>query len=277
MTENFEVLRYITIGQYLPGTSPVHRIDPAIKLLATVILVLTVALTGALMPNLVLLGLAVGLTLLAGVPLGFALGGIRPAAGIIGALLLLELLFSPGTGITGGAVLWHWGFIHVTTGSLLLAGVSLMRLLDFLLLVSLFTLTTRLADVTRAVERLLAPFQRIGVPAREFALILTIALRFVPTFALELERLMKAQASRGGGLTGVPRWNLWAQARARVPVIVPLFLVALHRAEELALAMEARGYAPYRERSRYRQYRIRPEDWIVLGAVGIVAAGILLL
>jgi energy-coupling factor transport system permease protein len=273
MAEDYELLRYITIGQYLPGRTVVHRLDPAVKLLAATVLILTIAFLGRYVSNVLALAVSVGALALAGIPLGYALSGLRPAVWIIVALLLLELLFSP----LKGTVLWHDGYLHLTTYSLRLTTTSLLRLVDFVLLISAFTLTTRLNDVTRALERLTQPLQVLKVPTRELALILTIALRFVPTFALEMERLMKAQASRGGGLTKAPKWNPVAQARARLPLILPLFLIALRRAEDLVVAMESRGYVPHRERTHYRQYQIRREDWVALAVVLAVCALLVLI
>jgi energy-coupling factor transport system permease protein len=272
MAEDYELLRYITIGQYLPGRTVVHRMDPAVKLLAATVLILTIAFLGRYGSNVLALAVSLGALALAGIPLGYALSGLRPAVWIILALLLLELLFSP----LHGTVLWRDGFLHLTTYSLRLTTTSLLRLIDFVLLISAFTLTTRLNDVTRALERLTEPLRLIRVPTRELALILTIALRFVPTFALEMERLMKAQASRGGGLTKAPAWNPVAQARARLPLVLPLFLIALRRAEDLVVAMESRGYVPHRERTHYRQYQVRREDWVALAVVLAVCALLIL-
>lgn len=267
MREDFELLRYITIGQYLPRPSLVHRLDPAAKLVMATILVLTVAFVYSYIANFLMLLFILAVVWAAGVPIGFALSGLRPAMVFIILLLLLELLFSPGTGMTGGAMLLHWGFVHITTGSLHLTIISAARLVELILLISAYTLTTRTADITRALERVLRPLQAMRLPTRELALVMTIALRFVPTFALEMEKLMKAQASRGGGLTRASTWNFAAQVRARIPLIVPLFLIALHRAEDLVVAMESRCYVPGRERTMYRQYRVGALDWTAIAVV----------
>lgn len=260
MTEDFELLRYITIGQYLPGESIVHRLDPAIKLLAAIIFILAVAFVNSYLSNVVAFVLILGLVRLSGVPVSYGLSGLRPAAWFIVALLVLELLFSP----VKGALYWSLGFLHITQYSLQLTVTSLLRLVDFLLVISVFTLTTRTADVTRAMERVSKPLQYLKIPTRELALIMTIALRFVPTFAMEMERLMKAQASRGGGLTQASKWNIVAQARARIPLVLPLFMIALRRAEDLVVAMESRGYVPNQARTMYKEYHILGRDWLAL-------------
>ena len=272
MAEDFELLRYITIGQYLPGESLIHRLDPAIKLLGAIFLILTIAFLNSYASNVSAFIVVLALVALSQVPIGYSLSGLRPAVWFIIALLLLELLFSP----VKGSVLWHDGFLHVTTYSLRLTTTSLLRLVDFILLISVFTLTTRTNDVTRAMERVSKPLQSLRIPTRELALIMTIALRFVPTFALEMERLMKAQASRGGGLTKASKWNIVAQAKARIPLVLPLFLIALHRAEDLVVAMESRGYVPNQERTRYRQYHLVAGDWVAIGVVVVVCVGLII-
>lgn len=273
MAEDFELLRYITIGQYLPGESIVHRLDPAVKLLSAIIVILTVAFLNGYLPNFTAFVLILGLVALSGVPIGYGLSGLRPAIWFIFALLILELLFSPVKGV----VLWSYSFLHISQYSLRLTVTSLLRLIDFILLISVFTLTTRTNDVTRAMERVSKPLQYLKIPTRELALIMTIALRFVPTFAMEMERLMKAQASRGGGLTKVAKWNIVAQARARLPLVIPLFLIALRRAEDLVVAMESRGYVPNQKRTMYREYHLAVRDWVALAVVVVVSAGLILI
>lgn len=272
MTDDFELLRYITIGQYLPGHSIIHRMDPAVKLFSAIIVILTIAFLNSYVANGLAFLVVLGLVFISGIPIGYSLSGLRPAVWFIVALLLLELLFSP----VKGTVLWHAAFLHVSTHSLRLTVTSLLRLVDFILLISVFTLTTRTNDVTRAMERISSPLQYLKVPTRELALIMTIALRFVPTFALEMERIMKAQASRGGGLTQAPKWNIVAQARARLPLILPLFLIALRRAEDLVIAMESRGYVPNQQRTAYRQYHLELRDWVALFVAVGLSVGLIL-
>lgn len=276
--ENFEVLRYVVIGQYLPTDSFVHHMDPALKLLALTVSVLAVAFAGSYAAAGAFLILTLGLVRLARVPVGYALSGLRPAVWLLVAFVLLELLFYQPAGSGHAPVLLALGPARVTTLSLRVTVVGLLRVITFLLLISAYTLTTRTADMARAVERLLAPLRRVGVPGREIGLVFTIALRFVPTFAIELEKLMKAQASRGSGLRRPPWWNPVAQASSRLPLVVPLFMIALARAEDLVQAMEARGYVPSRVRSVYRSHVPTLLDWLALilvVAVCVVAERVL--
>jgi energy-coupling factor transport system permease protein len=143
--------------------------------------------------------------------------------------------------------------------------LGLVRVFVFLFIGSLLTLTTTASHLTHGSESLLSPFRRIGLPAHEIALAGTIALRFIPTLAEELDRIMKAQASRGAPI-GESRWyRVDRMVRERMPLFVPLFLNALRRAEELIVAMEARGYVGGKGRTRYVRFHSRWSDWAALG------------
>jgi energy-coupling factor transport system permease protein len=273
--ENFEVLRYVVIGQYLPTDSPVHRMDPALKLLALAVIVLAVAFASTYLTSALFLVLALVIVRLARVPVGYAVSGLRLALWLLVAYVLLELLFYQPATAAHAPVLLSLGPARVTTVSVRVTLVGLVRVVTFLLLISAYTLTTRTADMARAVERLLRPLRPLGVPGREIGLVFTIALRFVPTFALELEKLMKAQASRGSGLRRVSRLNVVAQARARLPLVLPLFAIAFARAEDLVQAMESRAYVPSRARSVYRSHVPTKLDWLALIAVVAVSTAVL--
>jgi energy-coupling factor transport system permease protein len=163
-----------------------------------------------------------------------------------------------------GKVYFEWGWFRVTRYSLHLIAISLLRIISFIFLTSLVTMTSTTTELTHGVERLLAPFRRFGVPSHELALILTITLRFVPTLAEELERIMKAQASRGADIGTSTFWRPDKTVRMILPLIVPLFLGAFRRAEELVLAMEARGYVSGAGRSKYVELHARPIDYVVI-------------
>jgi energy-coupling factor transport system permease protein len=143
--------------------------------------------------------------------------------------------------------------------------VSAARFVELLVVTSVFTLTTTTTELTHGIESLLRPFRRIGVPGHELALIVTIAIRFVPTLALEAERLMKAQASRGGRLGG-GRWQFIERTRQLLPILVPLFTFALRRGEELIVAMEARAYTGGAGRTTYAVLRGKRTDWLAPAA-----------
>lgn len=278
--EEFEIRRYITIGQYLPLNSPVHRLDPRFKLVAFTVLVAAVTFTPTYLGNAVLLAVVSLLVIVAKVPFRYALSGLRPALPVLILLMALQMAFytegfaRPVAG-TCVHVLDLW-FIHVTTCSIKLALVSAARFVELLMLTSLLTLTTTTTELAHGVEQLFAPLQRrFNFPAHELALIFTIAMRFVPTFAEEMERIMKAQVSRGADLGQGSRWRFIQRTKALLPILVPLFMNAFQRAEELILAMEARCYVGGRGRSHLIQLRSTGRDYVALAVAVALAAGVL--
>jgi energy-coupling factor transport system permease protein len=150
------------------------------------------------------------------------------------------------------------------------------RLLEFMILISLLTLTTSTTELTHGLERLLSPLKRLRFPAHELALVFTIALRFAPTFAQELEKIMKAQASRGADFGEQGRLRFIQRTRNTLPLMVPLFLNALRRAEDLTLAMEARGYMGGQGRTSFVQLKAAPQDYVAVAVVCCFSAFILL-
>lgn len=268
--EEFELARYVTIGQYLPLDSRVHRMDPRFKLVAFTALVAAVTFTPSYLGNAMLLVLISYLVVLARIPFGYALSGLKPALPLLIFLMVMQMIFytegfaGPAAGIACVPLFKIW-LIKPTTCSLKLALISAARFIELLMLTSLLTLTTTTTELTHGVERLFAPLQRrFNFPAHELALILTIALRFVPTFAEELERIMKAQVSRGANIGGYGRLRVIQNTRAILPVLVPLFMNAFQRAEDLILAMEARCYVGGRGRTHYTELHSTQADYLGL-------------
>ncbi len=271
----FEFLRNITIGQYLPTGSIVHRLDPRFKLLAFALLVAAASSNGYYVGNCILLMTTLLLLYLSRVPMTYALRGVRPALPIILFLASMQVLMPPQPflGRQGTCtVLMSWSFIHLTDCTVRLIVVSALRFFQLILLTSLLTFSTTTTELAHGTESLLQPLQRIGLPAHELALIVTIALRFVPTLAWELERIMKAQLSRCADFGGQGRLRFIRQTRHLLPLLVPLFLNALQRAEELILAMEARCYVGGRGRTRLIQLQSQPTDYLALSLVVAFAA-----
>jgi energy-coupling factor transport system permease protein len=248
--EEFELLRHVTIGQYLPTGSVLHRLDPRVKILGLGLMLIVLVAYRSATGLMVGLGVVLGLVMLARVQLGFALGGVRPALPILLLLALLQLLFGWGIPAEGNCqTLWQWQLVRTTTCSVQAVIALLARLTALILLTSLLTLTSTTTELARGAEALMRPFQRLGVPADELAMVFTLALRFVPTLALELEKLLKAQAARGADIRRGS--NPIQRARQLLPVLVPLFITTLRRGEELTLAMEARGYMGGQGRTHY--------------------------
>ena len=260
----FEFLRNVTIGQYIPTNSFVHRLDPRAKILVFGMFVLAISFTASILANVVFLGAVLLMALAARIPISYLLRGIWLALPVLLVVMTMQLFFL-GWREPAGQVYFQWGWIRVTQYSAHLVVLSILRVIALILLTSLFTMTSTTTELTHGIESLLSPFHRIGLPAHEIALIATIALRFVPTLAEDLERIMKAQASRGAEFGGGAIWRPDKLARAYVPLMVPLFLSALRRAEDLILAMESRCYVSGAGRTKLFLLQSRPIDHAVVG------------
>jgi energy-coupling factor transport system permease protein len=269
---DFEFLRHVTIGQYLPTGSVIHRLDPRIKLIAFAALILGISLNSSLLANAVALVGMLALLALARLPLVYALNGIRPLLPVMAFFAGFQLLLPPGG--RDCLALLAIGPLRITSCGLLLMTLSLIRLFTLVMLTSALTLTTSTSGLTHGVAHLLAPLDNLRLPAHELAMVLTIALRFVPTLAMEMTRLAKAQASRGASFDRPGRWRFVRLARQMLPLVVPLFTTSLRRAETLALAMDARGYMGGRGRTRLYRLRSQALDWLAL--VVVVLALVLL-
>jgi energy-coupling factor transport system permease protein len=273
----FSMFRNVTIGQYLPYGSLVHRLDPRFKILMFILLVAAVAFASSYTASLLLFIVLLSVVYVSRVPVRYALQGLRPALPWIALFATLQLLFYRGQyGPETCSIVWTWRFIDITTCSVRLVALMVPRLLEFMILISLLTLTTSTTELTHGLERLLSPLARLRFPAHELAMVFTIALRFVPTLAEELEKIMKAQASRGADFGEQGRLRFIQRTRNMIPLMVPLFLSALRRAEDLILAMEARGYVGGRGRTSFIQLQSGPRDYLALGLVLCLSAFILL-
>lgn len=249
-------------AQFLPGPSAVRGLDARTRLLAFGGLLLLLVLVKN--PLLALVGLIwiVAVARLARVPAQFALRTV----GSVGVWLILiaALQIAFGVGDRPGCTpLWVLGPVRVTGCVLSFATATVLRFVGMVLLTGLFVWTTPIPEVVQAIEALAAPLDRVGLPAHQVAMVGVIAVRFVPTMALELERLRKAQAARGADI-GLGREGFTARVRRTLPLIVPLFVLALRRAECLAEAMEARAYGGGRRRSRYVRRRLGWIDGLAL-------------
>ena len=268
----FELLRNITIGQYLPTGSYLHRLNPQAKIVAAILVTAAVSFTPTLVGNVCLLAACAAIVRLGRIPLSYALRGLIPAIPFLVILAMLQLLLFGRNFDPTSPVIFQWGWVVVTAAVGRLVVVSAARFVELLIVTSAFTLSTRITELTHGIETLLGLFRRLRVPAHELALVVAIAVRFIPTIALQAERLLKAQASRGGGL-GHSRWNFVATTRRLLPVLVPLFIFALKRGEELIVAMEARAYMGGEGRTAYMVLQATPADWVApLAALAFLLA-----
>lgn len=246
------MFKNLTIGQHYPVESPVHDLDPRLKIIMTFIFIISLFLIETFSGYLIVIAfLAVAITL-SKVPIKFVIRGLRPILMIIVITFIINLLMTPGK------VIFSLGFIKITEEGLRQAGFMAIRLTLLIMGTSLLTLTTSPIILTDGIEALLNPFKRFGLPAHELAMMMTIALRFIPTLMEETEKIMKAQKSRGADFES---GNIMSRARNLVPLLVPLFISAFRRADELAMAMEARCYRGGENRTRMRQMKIQGVDY----------------
>ena len=255
------MLRDVTIGQYLPGDSLLHRLDPRSKINGVLFFMISLFVINNMVGYWLMVICSIALILLSRIPLKYFLKGIKPLLLIIILTVILQALMTPGE------IIWQWKFLHVTKEGLIQALFMGTRLVLLVSITSLLTLTTTPIVLTEGIEKMLNPFKVIGVPAHELAMMMTIALRFIPTLIEETDKIMKAQAARGADFES---GNLIKRVNALIPILVPLFLSALKRAEDLATAMEARGYHGGEGRTRLKELHFAGKDYGAFGMAVIL-------
>jgi energy-coupling factor transport system permease protein len=246
------MMNNITIGQYIPGESIIHRADPRTKILLSVVFMVVIFLLNTFWTFLAITAFTILSVVISGVPLKYTLRGLKPLLLIIVFTAVINVFMTTGKPVSDAVPLKY-----ITWEGLELAAKLATRLALVIISGSLLTFTTTPILLTDGIEKLLNPFKRIGIPAHELAMMMSIALRFIPTLLEETDKIMKAQAARGADFdTG----NLVQRAKSFVPVLVPLFVSAFRRADELATAMEARCYRGGTGRTRMRQLRFTSAD-----------------
>lgn len=271
---DFEFMQRMTIGQYLPTGSALHRLDPRARIVIYIVLLAAVTFTPGIWGLVFgLLVMCVGL-LWARIPLRYALKGLLPPLPFLLILAIVQVFLHPGG--AAETVLFQLGPLLLTTGGLAAGGMILLRFAALILGLSLSSFTLSTSELILGLHRLLRPLGRIGLPVEDLVLMIQVTLRFIPFLMQAAERIVKAQASRGaawgkGGGGGPLR-----RARHVLPMIVPLFLTSLRRAENLALAMDARGYGAAAERTSMRELHFRARDWLAV-VVSILLAAVILL
>ncbi|HOA55348.1 MAG TPA: energy-coupling factor transporter transmembrane component T [Clostridiales bacterium] len=259
----------ITIGQYIPGDSIIHRADPRTKILLSIAFMVVIFLVNSFW-TFTAMALFVLLTvIISGVPVKYTLRGLKPIMFIIIFTAAINIFTTGGTPISQTVP-----FKYITWEGIILALRLAIRLALIIISGSLLTFTTTPILLTDGIEKLLSPFRKIGLPAHELAMMMSIALRFIPTLLEETDKIMKAQAARGADFdTG----NLIQRAKSFVPVLVPLFVSAFRRADELATAMEARCYRGGTGRTRLRSLEFTDADVRIAVVTFIFFTGLLLL
>ena len=259
----------ITLGQYYPADSVVHRMDPRVKIILLIAVIVAVFLAGNLLAFVPVIAFLIVVTELSKVPVKMMLKGLKPLRLILILTFVLNLFF-----LQGETVLLDLGFAQIKQESLVLAVHYSLRLILLVLFSSLLTLTTPPITLTDGLERLLSPLRVIHFPAHEMAMMMSIALRFIPTLMEEADKIMKAQTARGADFES---GNLIARAKAMVPLLVPLFVSAFRRAGDLAMAMEARCYHGGEGRTRLRVLKCEKRDYIACAVVALLIAVVVLL
>ena len=261
------MIRDITLGQYYPEQSVVHRLDARTKILGTLLYIIEIFLVNSFAGfGLVILALGI-LIGISRVPVRFIFKGLKAVVFIILLTFVLNLFMFDGT------VLWHWKFLTITYEGLYRSCFMALRLILLIIGTSMLTLTTKPMELTDGLEKLLKPFNRLGLPSHEIALMMSIALRFIPTLLEETDKIMKAQQARGADFES---GSLIQRVKNMIPILIPLFVGSFRIAQDLALAMEARCYHGGVGRTRMKEIVFSRRDGVagVLRAVflGIVIA-----
>jgi energy-coupling factor transport system permease protein len=258
-----ELQRNVIFGQFIDTGSFVHRMDARVKIAATVVFIVASFLVESVLGFAVLLPLLVAIGSVSRIPLAYVLRGSRLFLAFLVFILIFQVLFYPGD-VPESDYFWHWGILSVSREGLYTAGIIAARVILLYYVTTMLMLTTSLVDLTNGLELILGPLQRLRVPVNELVLVFVIAIKFVPVFIEEMERLARAQTARG-----VPFDEGGAVKRARRigRLLVPIFISGFARADTLTIAMNTRSYRGGRHRTKLRQMRAKPSDWLILTLV----------
>ncbi|WP_342621397.1 energy-coupling factor transporter transmembrane component T [Erysipelothrix sp. P66] len=246
----------IALGRYVPLDSKIHKMDPRIKIIAMLVLMVAIFMVKNVWANGLLFLFFVCAILASKLTFKFILKSIKPMMFMLIFLFVMNMFL-----IRDGELLVHVGFFKIYSGALYQTAFIVTRLVLMIMVTTLLTATTAPLDLTLGIEDLLNPLKKIGVPSHEIAMMISIALRFIPTLIEDTQRIMDAQASRGVDLK---EGTFKEKINGAISMLIPLFVSIYHRAEDLADAMEARGYYPGKTRTRYKQLKITASDWMML-------------
>lgn len=262
------MIRDITIGQYYPAESILHRLDPRVKLIGTLVFIVSLFLFDTFL-GYILAGLFLyGAIKLSKVPFKFIVKGLKAVV----ILLVFTLIFN--VFLTPGEPIFTLGFIKITKEGLRTAAFMGVRLVFLILGSSLMTFTTTPNQLTDGLENVLGPLKKIHVPVHEVAMMMSIALRFIPILLEETDKIMKAQQARGADFES---GKMIQRAKAMIPILVPLFISAFRRASDLAMAMEARCYRGGEGRTKMKPLKYKKVDYLTFGVFVIYLGGIILM
>lgn len=259
----------ITIGQYFPGKSFIHQLDPRIKIILTIAYIVMLFLVKEFIGFAISIVFLLILYLISKIPIKMILRGLKPVLPLILFTSVLNIFF-----VKGSAVLWQWGIFTISWEGIRLAIFMSIRILALIAGSSLLTYTTSPIALTDGIERLLKPLKYIKFPVHELAMMMTIALRFIPTLLEETDKIMSAQKARGADMES---GGIVQRAKALIPILIPLFISAIRRAEELALAMECRCYHGGEGRTRMKQLHLNGRDIISCAVMAVCMTIVILL
>ena len=263
------MLKDITLGQYFPGNTPVHRLDPRTKLVLLVLYMVALFCAKWFVSYALMLIFLITVTALGRIPLRSMTRGLKPMLIFIILTAVLNLFYT-----REGKLLFEWKFIHVYSKGVETAFFMVLRIMMLICGTFLLTYTTSPIALTDGLESLLSPLKKLKVPVHELAMMMSIALRFIPTLIEETDKIMSAQKARGADFeTG----SLIRRAKALIPILVPLFVSAFRRADELATAMECRCYHGGEGRTRLKVLRFAPADYAALAIGVLLVAAVIVL
>ncbi len=260
-----ELTRNLTLGIYLPGKTALHCLDPRTKIAGASGLILLLILTNNYAAYAFFTAFTLGLILIAKIPFRFALKGLRPMLPILVIMWFFQIFFQKPP---GSNVIFSYWIFNATDAGLHIGTLMSIRVLLLFLVTTILTLTTSTVELTDGAEALLRPLQKVGVPAQELALTMVIALRFVPTLAEEAEKIIKAQTARG---VAFDRGNFIRRTVKLFPVLLPLFINAFRRADDLITAMESRCYTGGAGRTKMKVLRMSKNDYYAWGVLFVFA------
>ena len=250
------ILKDITIGQYIPGNSLIHQMDPRAKIIALIIYIVSVFFVKTFTGFGIVLIFSIVLLLLSKLSLAYFFKGLRPVMFLIAFTIILNFFMTKG-----GTILLRVGSLTIESVGVEKGIFMSLRLIFLVVTTSLLTLTTSPISLTDGIEFILKPFKRVGVPSHEIAMMMTIALRFIPTLMEESQKIMRAQMARGADFES---GGFLQRAKAMVPLLVPLFVSAFRRADDLAVAMESRCYRGGENRTRMKELAVSAVDYLAL-------------
>ncbi len=263
------MIRDITIGQYYPADSSVHRLDPRVKIVCTLLYLISLFMFRSVLGYAIATLFLVGVIICSEVPFSFIFRGLKPILMLLMITVIFNLFLT-----SGGETLFKMGFLEITEEGVRSAVYMAVRLIYLIFGSSLMTFTTTPNALTDGIERLLWPLRKVKIPVHEIAMMMSIALRFIPILLEEADKIIKAQIARGAELE---KGNIITKAKNMIPILVPLFVSAFRRANDLAMAMEARCYRGGDGRTKMKPLKYKKEDFVAYGiTIAYVALAVLL-